>query len=98
MVTEGAEIAKASIAEALSEVRCQQSHSDAISVPLVGGLKRMERSIIDEVIQRCRGNKAAAARALGMHRRTLYRLLEDDQPGKVEQAAILAMTPDAAAS
>ena len=75
-----------------------ESWLDHPQLRLVDGLKRMERSIIDEVIERCRGNEAAAARALGMHRRTLYRLLEDDQPGKVEQAAILAMTPDAAAS
>ena len=83
VVTEGAEIAKAfrrrgSQRSALPAV-AQRRHS----VPLVGGLEdRMERSIIDEVIQRCRGNKAATARALGMHRRTLYRLLEDDEPGQ----------------
>jgi transcriptional regulator with GAF, ATPase, and Fis domain len=50
--------------------------SDTIAVPLAGNLHRMERFIIDEVLQRCRGNKAAAARMLGLHRRTLYRILE----------------------
>jgi DNA-binding NtrC family response regulator len=97
VLTEGAEIGRACVAEALSEARCQPLHSDAISVPLVGGLKRMERSIIDEVIQRCRGNKAAAARALGLHRRTLYRLLEEDHPAKAGET-ILSMTPESAAS
>jgi len=37
----------------------------------------MESVIINEVIRRCRGNKVAAARALKLHRRTLYRLLEE---------------------
>ena len=46
-----------------------------ISVPLAGNLYEMERFIIQEVIFRCRGNKAAAARTLGLHRRTLYRIL-----------------------
>jgi DNA-binding NtrC family response regulator len=48
-----------------------------ISVPLASSLKEMELAIINEVIRRCRGNKAAAARILGLHRRTLYRLLEE---------------------
>jgi len=52
--------------------------SETISVPLAGGLRQIERYILDEVIQRCRGNKAAAARVLGLHRRTLYRMLEED--------------------
>lgn len=50
---------------------------DTISVPLVGNLREIERQIIRETVQRCRGNKAAAARLLGLHRRTLYRLLEE---------------------
>jgi ActR/RegA family two-component response regulator len=46
-------------------------------VSLAGGLKQMELALVHEVIRRCRGNKAAAARALRLHRRTLYRLLEE---------------------
>ena len=45
-------------------------------MPLTGGLKQIEQYLVHEVIRRCRGNKAAAARSLGLHRRTLYRLLE----------------------
>ncbi len=48
---------------------------DMISVPLVGDLRTIERCVIREVVRRLGGNKAAAARALGMHRRTLYRVL-----------------------
>ncbi len=48
----------------------------AFSVPVTGRLREIERVVIEEVIHRCRGNKAAAARALGLHRRTLYRMLE----------------------
>jgi DNA-binding NtrC family response regulator len=49
---------------------------DTITVPLAGNLHEMQRQIIDEVLRRCKGNKAAAARTLGLHRRTLYRILE----------------------
>ena len=46
-------------------------------VPLAGDLRQIERSIVDEVILRSGGNKAAAARVLGLHRRTLYRILKE---------------------
>jgi DNA-binding NtrC family response regulator len=54
----------------------QTADGESIAVSLTGGLKQMERAIVDEVVRRCNGNKAAAARTLGLHRRTLYRLLE----------------------
>jgi len=50
--------------------------SETLSVPLSADFKAMERHIIREVVKRHGGNKAAAARALGLHRRTLYRVLE----------------------
>jgi DNA-binding NtrC family response regulator len=50
----------------------------AISVPLSGNLHQIEQYIIEQTIERCGGNKAAAARALGLHRRTLYRMLEEE--------------------
>lgn len=53
-----------------------RTRSDMISVPLDGDLRSIETSLIREVVRRHGGNKAAAARALGMHRRTLYRFLE----------------------
>jgi DNA-binding NtrC family response regulator len=51
---------------------------DMISVPAVGNLRNIERSVIREYVRRCGGNKASAARALGMHRRTLYRFLQQN--------------------
>ena len=39
-------------------------------------LEKIERDHIVEVLERCRGNKAQAARMLGIHRRKLYRLLD----------------------
>jgi DNA-binding NtrC family response regulator len=65
--------------------RCLRNHtslpggtqnSEAVSVPLRGNLQTIECHLVQEVIRRCGGNKAAAARALGMHRRTLYRVLK----------------------
>ncbi len=76
MLAEGPEIGQACFAGLLGSVR-QHADSETISVPLAGGLKDMELALINEVIRRCRGNKAAAARALKLHRRTLYRLLEE---------------------
>ena len=42
----------------------------------VTDLESIERSHVQDVLQRCDGNKAQAARMLGIHRRKLYRLLE----------------------
>lgn len=53
--------------------------ANIVSVPLEGDLKSIERSVIREVLRRHGGNKAAAARALGMHRRTLYRILDNQR-------------------
>jgi transcriptional regulator of acetoin/glycerol metabolism len=39
-------------------------------------LSHIERAHVLEILQRERGNKARAARALGISRRSLYRLLE----------------------
>ena len=55
-----------------------------IQVRLEGDLRAIERQIIREVIRSCDGNKAAAARQLGLHRKTLYRLLQaDDVPAAI---------------
>ena len=77
LLADGLEISHTKIADLLHEVS-PRGDCDTISVPLAGGLKEIERSIIAAVIERCRGNKAAAARVLGMHRRTLYRILQDE--------------------
>jgi DNA-binding NtrC family response regulator len=87
-VAESSEIGAASVAVSLNKARCQR-HCETISVPLVGGLKEIERCVVGAVIERCRGNKAKAARVLGLHRRTLYRLLQEKARtnGKRETAA-----------
>ncbi|MDX1970236.1 MAG: sigma-54 dependent transcriptional regulator [Planctomycetaceae bacterium] len=52
----------------------------------VGSLAELERTHVLRVLQEAHGNKSQAARLLGVHRRTLYRLLErlgiatDDTP------------------
>ena len=60
-------------------------------MPLVGGLKDIERAVVTTVIERCRGNKAEAARVLGLHRRELYRILQRKAPAK-EDAMPLPLT------
>lgn len=49
------------------------------SIPPNAALAEVERTHIVEVLRRERGNKARAARALGVNRRSLYRLLEKYQ-------------------
>ena len=92
------EIAAGAIAESLGE-RAPCGDSDAISLPLVGGLKEMERAIIEAVIERCQGNKAAAARLLRLHRRTLYRMLHDEPSSKKSAAFVplILTSPEIAA-
>ncbi len=50
-----------------------------ISMDVAAGSQALDdvaRSHVVDVLQRCNGNKAQAARMLGIHRRKLYRLLE----------------------
>jgi DNA-binding NtrC family response regulator len=56
---------------------------NTITVPFVGDLKLIERAIVAEVISRAHGNKSAAARSLGLHRKTLYRIIENNTNGRV---------------
>jgi DNA-binding NtrC family response regulator len=73
----GGQIPRECVVELLQPDAAPHEASDTLSLPMTGGLRAMERWIIEEVIRRCHGNKAAAARTLGLHRRTLYRMLED---------------------
>jgi len=90
MLADDEEIGRAKVAEAIGEV-APRGASDTISVPLAGGLKEIERAVIEAVIERCQGNKAAAARMLRLHRRTLYRILQDEAPAK-QDARVLPLT------
>jgi transcriptional regulator with PAS, ATPase and Fis domain len=47
-----------------------------VAGPEADDLAHLQRSHVMEILQRERGNKARAARALGINRRSLYRLLE----------------------
>ncbi len=62
----------------------------------VGGtgdtLAMIERSQIVKVLQRERGNKARAARVLGVNRRSLYRLIEKYDIRPHEQIGISALS------
>jgi DNA-binding NtrC family response regulator len=50
---------------------------DYVSVALAGGLKQITKAVVQEALRRYDGNKSAVARALGIPRRSLYRLLDD---------------------
>ncbi|WP_154899108.1 helix-turn-helix domain-containing protein [Gimesia maris] len=39
----------------------------------------MEHHLLNEVVRGCGGNKAEAARQLEMHRKTLYRILDNEK-------------------
>jgi DNA-binding NtrC family response regulator len=75
-LAEGSEIGPDGFAGLLAKAG-PTADAETVSVPLAGGLKEMELVLVKEAIHRCRGNKAAAARALQLNRRTLYRLLEE---------------------
>ena len=60
-------------ASAFSPLDTVRPHADFIPVP--GGARKAGREEILEALERCGGNKAKAARQLGIHRATLYRKL-----------------------
>lgn len=76
-MADGPEIGRECVEGSLLSRGRPSADAETVTVPLAGGLKEMQRAVIDEVIRRCRGNKAAAARNLRLHRRTLYRMLEE---------------------
>ncbi len=61
-------------------------HSDA---PIGDDLAGIERAHVIEVFRRERGNKSRTARALGINRRSLYRLLDKYQIEQTEKPATL---------
>ncbi len=66
--------------------------TQSVGTPLNGDtLAMIERSHIVEVLQRERGNKARAARVLGVNRRSLYRLIEKYDIRPHEQIGLSAL-------
>lgn len=75
--TSESQLSAARVTELLPPTRPPEN-TEMISVPYIGDLKIMERALVSEVINRSHGNKSAAARTLGLHRKSLYRILEQD--------------------
>ena len=93
LLTDGDEITPIQIMELLGDV-APNDDAETISVPLTGGLKEIERAVVVAVIQRCRGNKAEAARVLRLHRREVYRILQPKALAKADFAPLpLALDP-----
>ena len=64
------------ISDLPEELRNPATHTTAAPLPFVGSLISLERQHIAEVLQREKGNKSKAAKALGIERRKLYRMME----------------------
>jgi DNA-binding NtrC family response regulator len=79
VLADSAEIGPECLKASMGEMPRRDS-AETVAVPMSGGLTAMELAIVEEVIHRCRGNKAAAARTLRLHRRTLYRILKKRRP------------------
>jgi two-component system response regulator HydG len=63
-----------------AKVKEHRSSRIALTADAPGGLltiDEMDRHYIRQVLQAVAGNKTQAARVLGLHRRSLYRRLED---------------------
>lgn len=68
----------------------------SVAIPVVSpdtDLETIERAHVLEVLQSCHGNKARTARALGIHRRRLYRLLERYSLGCVTEPPVEEPAP-----
>ena len=64
------------ISDLPEELRDPAKQKTATPLPFVGSLITLERQHIAEVLQRENGNKSKAAKALGIERRKLYRMME----------------------
>lgn len=58
------------------ELSVEHSAAGPIEAPMSDELAALQRAHVLEILEREKGNKARAARALGVNRRSLYRMLE----------------------
>ena len=79
MLAEGRSLTDADVTRSLPAARAVIGSAPA---PTASDLRTRERDHIEEVLRVERGNKSAAAAALGVSRRTLYRRLHSHQLGK----------------
>ena len=91
LLTEGDEISPMQITELLGEA-IPRTDSETISVPLAGGLKEIERAVVAAVIQRCSGNKAAAAQSAGVAPTGIVSNLAAEGPGERQRNTSATVT------
>lgn len=63
------------------KIDIRAAHSIGTALPLDGSLITLQRAHIAAVLQRENGNKSKAAKALGIERRKLYRMIEEHDIG-----------------
>ncbi|KQQ78282.1 AAA family ATPase [Xanthomonas sp. Leaf131] len=77
LLVRGHSIADQDLDEALGEVAAQLAPTVPSAVTLPEAVARLERQMIQDALLHSQGNRAEAARRLGIHRQLLYRKLEE---------------------
>ena len=92
LMADGEEIGRATIAQSLSEV-VHEGSPDRISVPLVGGLKEIERLGDRRRGRTLPGEQGGRRALLRLHRRTLYRMLQGETCPKSDAGPVTFALP-----
>lgn len=79
VLAKGRELSVADIPENIREARPEVPEEKAKELP-VGTFEATERELIEKALAECNGNRTAAAKLLGISRRTLHRRLAEKQP------------------
>ena len=79
VLAKGRKLSVADIPENIREARPVVPEEKTKELP-VGTFEATERELIEKALAECNGNRTAAAKLLGISRRTLHRRLAEKQP------------------